>query len=204
MDTKKTVCHIGKKMAMSHFIAGCDGNISFRRPDGKIVITPSGYPKGELKASQLLLLDAEGHLLKGKGRPSTETNLHLQIYKSRADVNAIIHAHPTISTAVTVAGLKFPSHIVTEGRDFLGPVRTIPYEAPGSIELALACADGLKEVNAVLLERHGAAVVGTDLSEALYRLETLEAVAKIYRDSLIFAGTCPSDSTSLAVKGSIT
>lgn len=187
MDTKKKLCKIGAAMKDAGLVAGCDGNISFRSPDGSIIITPSGVPKGRLKASQLLVLDAEGKVKKGKGKPSSETALHLEIYKARPDVCAIIHAHPTVATAVTVAGLSFPAGIVTEGALVLGEVPTVPYAAPGSRELALACAAYAKKANVFLMERHGATAVGKDLKEALNRMETLEAVAKIYRAALAFS-----------------
>lgn len=188
MDTKKKLCRIGEKMKEAGLVAACDGNISFRNPNGFIVITPSGVPKGELKPSQLLVMDIQGKVIKGDGKPSSETRMHLDIYKARPDVNAIIHAHPIVSTAVTVAGLPFPSTIVTEGALVLGKtVPTVPYAAPGSAELAAACAEYAKHANVFLMERHGAATLGKDLKEALYRMETLEAVAKVYRASLAFA-----------------
>lgn len=188
MDTKKKLCKIGEKMKEAGLVAACDGNISFRNPNGTIVITPSGLPKGELKPSQLLVMDISGKVIKGEGKPSSETPLHLEIYKARPDVNAIIHAHPIVATAVTVAGLDFPSTLVTEGAIVLGKsVPTVPYAAPGSTELGKACADYARKVNVFLMERHGATALGTDLKEALYRMETLEAVAKVYRASLAFA-----------------
>lgn len=188
MDTKKKLCKIGEKMKEAGLVAACDGNISFRNPNGTIVITPSGLPKGELKPSQLLVMDISGKIIKGEGKPSSETPLHLEIYKARPDVNAIIHAHPIVATAVTVAGLTFPSTIVTEGAIVLGKsVPTVPYAAPGSTELGKACAEYAKKVNVFLMERHGATALGKDLKEALYRMETLEAVAKVYRASLAFA-----------------
>lgn len=188
MDTKKKLCKIGEKMKEAGLVAACDGNISFRNPNGTIVITPSGLPKGELKPSQLLVMDINGKVIKGEGKPSSETPLHLEIYKARPDVNAIIHAHPIVATAVTVAGLAFPSTIVTEGAIVLGKsVPTVPYAAPGSTELGKACAEYAKKVNVFLMERHGATALGKNLKEALYRMETLEAVAKVYRASLAFA-----------------
>lgn len=188
MDTKKKLCRIGEKMKEAGLVAACDGNISFRNPNGTVVITPSGVPKGELKPSQLLVMDLNGKIIKGNGKPSSETRLHLDIYKARPDVNAIIHAHPIVATAVTVAGLTFPSTIVTEGALVLGKtVPTVPYAAPGSAELAAACAEYAKKADVFLMERHGAAALGKDLKEALYRMETLEAVAKVYRASLAFA-----------------
>lgn len=189
MGLKKGICSIGKAMKEAGLLAGCDGNISCRRSDGTVIITPSGVSKGHMKPGDLLVLDMEGHVLKGSGKPSSETVLHLLMYKTRPDIHAIVHAHPVVATAVTVAGLPFPGDIVTEGALVLGAsVPTVPYEAPGSLELAAACAEYAKNHDVFLLERHGAVAAGKNLKEALHRMETLEAVAKIYQATLSFVG----------------
>ncbi|MFR6642647.1 MAG: class II aldolase/adducin family protein, partial [Megasphaera sp.] len=90
MDTKKTLCAIGKAMKKGGLVAACDGNISYRRDDGLIVITPSGLPKGELHPKDLLLVNLDGIVVEGTGKPSSETALHLMIYRKRQDVHAII------------------------------------------------------------------------------------------------------------------
>lgn len=132
MDTKKTLCRIGAQMKEAGLVTACDGNISFRRSDGAIVITPSGVPKGELKPKHLLVVDLDGHVLEGTGKASSESALHLEIYRKRDDVKAIIHAHPITATALTVAGIPFRPDIVTEGALVLGPVPTVPYAGIGS------------------------------------------------------------------------
>ncbi len=174
-------------MKEAGLVTACDGNLSFRRDDGTIVITPSGVPKGELKPKHLLVVDLDGHVLEGTGKASSESALHLEIYRKREDVRAIIHTHPVTATALTVAGIPFRPDIVTEGALVLGPVPTVAYAPPGSAELATACAEAAEGADVFLMERHGAATVGQDLEQAFYRLETLETVAKMYRDSLIFA-----------------
>ena len=68
MDTKKTLCRIGAQMKEAGLVTACDGNISFRRSDGAIVITPSGVPKGELKPKHLLVVDLDAMSWKGRGR----------------------------------------------------------------------------------------------------------------------------------------
>ncbi|MGE1063259.1 class II aldolase/adducin family protein [Megasphaera paucivorans] len=194
MDSRDTLCEIGKKMCCYKLVVACDGNISYRKENGHIIITPSGVSKGSLTRDMLLELDLQGNIITGKGKPSSETNLHLAIYRKRPDVNAVLHAHPIVSTALTVAGAAFPDNIVTEGRDYLGHVVTVPYAEPASMELAESCAAVLADVNVILMANHGAVSVGNDLYQALYRMETLEAVASIYRDALILShGTSHSE-----------
>lgn len=185
MDTKELLCKVGLKMSQTKLVVACDGNISYRQADGTIIITPSGVPKGELKENMLVNINLEGKVLNGNQVPSSEMNMHMSIYKTRPDVQAIVHAHPIVATALTVANLSFPNDIVTEGRDFLGPVTTVSYGTPASLQLAEKCAAAISSVNAILMDNHGAVAVGKSLSEALYRMETLEAVATIYRDALL-------------------
>ena len=187
MKRKKELCCIGKKMKEVSLVAACDGNISYRRADGTIIITPSGVPKGEIKKKDLLHVTAAGTLIEGNGKPSSEMALHIQIYKNRPDVNAIVHAHPVTATAVSIAGIPFPDHVVTEADLVLGHVPTIPYAAPGTSELAYAAAEVMAQANVALLARHGAVAVGDSLRQAFYRMETLETVAKMYREALIFS-----------------
>ena len=189
-------------MKEAGLVTACDGNLSFRRDDGTVVITPSGVPKGELKPKHLLVVDLDGHVLEGTGKASSESALHLEIYRKREDVRAIIHAHPVTATALTVAGIPFRPDIVTEGTLVLGPVPTVAYAPPGSTELATACAEAAEGADVFLMERHGAATVGQDLEQAFYRLETLETVAKMYRDSLIFAAASSQQKITLLPKPS--
>ena len=187
MDQEMLLCQIGSRLYRKNMLAGCDGNLSFRRSDGTIVITPSAVPKGFLDPSMLLVVDGEGHILSGDGKPSSEMKLHLEAYRRRPDVGAVIHAHPPVATAVTVAGISFPSTIVTEGRDVLGPVGIVPYHSPSTDQLAQECGAMLETHDVILLSNHGAAAVGRDLAEAFYRMETLEMTAAIYRDALLFS-----------------
>lgn len=73
LDNKKTLCAIGKAMKKGGLVAACDGNISYRRDDGLIVITPSGLPKGELHPKDLLVVNLDGIVFEGMGKPSSET-----------------------------------------------------------------------------------------------------------------------------------
>lgn len=127
---------------------------------------PLGPAKGELHPKDLLLVNLDGIVVEGTGKPSSETALHLTIYRKRQDVHAIIHAHPVTATALTVAGISFAADIVTEGAMVLGDVPTVPYAPPGSLELAEGCGAAAETASVFLMERHGAVTVGADLTEA--------------------------------------
>src|SRR3990172_70239 len=109
-ELRHRICEIGKLMHQKNFVAAGDGNISARLGRDRLLITPSGFSKGFLDPEQLLIIDLNGDKLSpmfGKWRdlvPSSESRLHLECYRQRADVQAVIHAHPPMTIACTLAG----------------------------------------------------------------------------------------------------
>ena len=89
-------------------IAGRDGNVSVRRHDGSILVTPASMAKRECAAGDLVLVDADGSHLAGARSASSELDIHLRIYRERADVSAVLHAHPPIATGFALAGETLP------------------------------------------------------------------------------------------------
>lgn len=162
--------------------ASNDGNISVRMQDGRILITPSGLSKGRLHESDLLVIDLDGNVLAAKEnrKPSSETAMHLEVYKQRSDVRAVIHAHPIFATALTVAGIDFPADVLPEVILTLGSIPTTAYATPASHEDAEVIRPLIKDYNALLLRQHGSLTVGRDLDEALIHLERMEHVAEIF------------------------
>lgn len=179
-EIKKDIIKTGKRLYKRGLTSGASGNISFREGD-KFFVTVSGACLGELKETQILLVDSDGNIAEtSELKPSTETFMHAEIYKKRPDINCIIHAHPPYSTALAVAeDYKFLP-ILAEPTVFLGEVRCVNYKMPSSKTLAEEVANSLKENNAVLMSNHGAAVCGTGLKETFYKLETLEFYSRVY------------------------
>ena len=124
-------------------------------------------------------MNSEGEVLEGEYKPSSEVKVHLKVYKERADVGCVIHAHPPIATAYAVAGLPLDKQILPETIYSLGYVPVIDYAIPGSQELADGLVEYLQRFDALLMANHGSVTVGTDLISAYYKLETLEFYAKI-------------------------
>jgi len=102
------------KLAEKDLIAATNGNVSCRAGEGSLLVTPSGKPKGGLKSIDLLLLNLHGEVLAGREKPSSEIRMHLEVYRRRADVAAIVHAHPPMLTAFTLAGIPFLSEALPE------------------------------------------------------------------------------------------
>ncbi len=160
------------------FTPGCSGNISCR-VQNEILITASGCCLGELTEKDVLRIDTEGNLLETSGKASSERFMHTEIYKKRADVSCIIHAHPPKSTALSVAGIELKAPLIAESIVILGEIPIIEYETPSTFELASRVADGFINYDAVLMANHGVAVCGKDIKKTFYKLETIEFSAEV-------------------------
>lgn len=154
------------------------GNVSLRC-GGVILITPSGTDKGEITAEEIGAVTPEGDSLLPGLRLSIETEMHLEVYRNRPDVNGIVHAHPVTASAFAALGRDIDTRLTAETWHVLGmPVRA-PYALMGTAELARAVGQAAGKGNAVIMENHGVLTVGRTLFEAFDRLELLEAAAKM-------------------------
>ena len=178
---RQEIVRIGQLMYSKGFIAASDGNISARlRPD-RLLITPSGLHKGLLQPDQLLLIDQSGRVV-GPGRglkPTSELPMHLEAYRQRPDISAVVHAHPPISVALSIAGISLTDCLLPEVIVFLGLVPTTAYATPSSVENVRAIHDLIGQHDAIILQRHGSLTVGDTPMQAFMRLETVEQNARI-------------------------
>jgi L-fuculose-phosphate aldolase len=179
---RKEIVYTNRVCVESGLIRSSDGNISIRLDDDRFLVTPAGLYKRRLKPKQLLIVNQQGEIIRGKGKlkPSSELLMHLEVYRQREDIGAVLHAHPPYTTALTIAGMPFPTDIVPEVLALLGEVPSAPYAAPGTQDLALSISDPIKTHNAVLLSNHGSLTVGKTLEEALIALERMELAAQLY------------------------
>jgi L-fuculose-phosphate aldolase len=170
------VCH---RLYERGLIAGPDGNVSVRFPNGNIIITPSGRSKGRVTAESLVVVDSGGRLIEGDVRPSSEMRMHLRIYARRADVKAVVHAHPPTATGFGVAGLSITAPVLPEVILQMGTIPLVPYATPGTDALPDSLEPFLMQHDAFLLANHGATTVGPTLEVAHQRMESLEHAARI-------------------------
>lgn len=175
---RSKICEIGKKLYDKGHAAGTAGNISHKEGD-VIYLTASGICLGELTPYDIVVIDLNGNILEGGKKPTSEMYMHIEIYKKRPDITAIIHAHPPKSTAVGVLGKDLTRPIIAEAVVILGDVPLIKYDTPSTHELAELVAEGFINHDAVLMANHGATVVGRDINEAYHKLETLEFVSEM-------------------------
>jgi L-ribulose-5-phosphate 4-epimerase len=178
---KIDIVDISHRCGSQGWCPGTLGNISLLDPEiERVYIKRSGADLSRLRLEDVLVLDLDGNVLKGEGKPSIETNFHLGIYKVRKDARAVFHVHPPFATAYAVAGIKMP--MVTEAaRIVLVDVPLLPSGPPGSSELATSIRDGFQDsrVKAVLLREHGIVTMGENLESAYQTASLVEDTAKI-------------------------
>jgi L-fuculose-phosphate aldolase len=160
-------------------IAGTDGNISVRLGPGRVLVTPRGVIKAELRADDLVEVDLGGSRIRGYREPTSELDLHLRVYRRREDCGAAVHAHPPTATGFAVAGQGLPGDVLPEIALLMGEVPCIPYATSGTPALGDAVEPFLDRHVALLLANHGALTWGRDLAQARIRMESLEHGARI-------------------------
>ncbi|MDO4542295.1 MAG: class II aldolase/adducin family protein, partial [Bacillota bacterium] len=141
------------------------GNISCRINDHQFVITPSGRSYTDLKSEEIVIVNIINEKHWGSTIPSVEKGLHLDIYKLRPEVNAIIHTHQAEASALSAMECGLPAKYDAA---FGGSVRCGAYGFPGSEELRHNIREEFLNGagNAVLMAHHGAICCGSDLGEA--------------------------------------
>jgi L-fuculose-phosphate aldolase len=175
-----TMVKVCRRLYEHGLIAGPDGNVSVRLQDGSILITPRGMPKVDIEPRDLVVVRADGAVIGGARAPSSELRMHLRIYQKRADVRAIVHAHPPIATGFAVAGEGFVAPVLPEIIFQMGEVPLVPYATPGSDALADNIEPFLQAGHdAFLLANHGATAMGPSIDIAHQRMESLEHAARI-------------------------
>ncbi|WP_156286258.1 class II aldolase/adducin family protein [Oceanivirga salmonicida] len=166
------------------------GNFSVRIPNtNNILVSPSAIDREELKSEDLCILDLEGNIIYTKEgiKPSSETMMHLEIYKEREDVNAIVHTHSKFASAFAVLNKHIPG-IIFEASAFglkEGYIPVAKYARPGTVELSKSVIEPVRIADMFLLEKHGTVSVGCDIKDAFLKAQYIEEIAEIYYMTLV-------------------
>lgn len=170
-----------QRLGQSGLTPGCSGNISiFNRAQGLAAMSPSSMAYSSIAAADVVVMDVEHRLVDGEHRPSSEYAMHLNCYKHRQDINAVVHTHSPNITTMAVLGWELPAvhyMLAMAGR---ATVPCVPYAIFGSDELAEATVKQLEGGYAVLLESHGGLTAGPNIAYAYELTEHLEFCAGIY------------------------
>src|SRR6185503_2637009 len=123
--------------------------------------------------------DYDGKKVSGDRDPSSELPMHIEIYRNRPDVNAVVHAHPPTATGFAVAGIPLTRAVLAEVVTTLGSIPIAEYGTPSTAELPEAVRKYIKAHDGMLLANHGAVTCGNSVLNAHFKMETIEHFAKI-------------------------
>ena len=187
-EIKKQICEVGHKLYAKGFVAANDGNISVKVSDNEYYCTPTGVSKGDLTPDMIIRIDGTGKKIEGKLNPSSEIKMHLRVYRERPDVTAVVHAHPPVATAFTVAGVELDKYILPEAVLTIGNVPTCEYGTPSTMEIPDSLMPYIQNHDAFLLKNHGALTVGNSLQKAQFVMEEVEFNAIICKYAMELGG----------------
>jgi L-fuculose-phosphate aldolase len=176
VDELLDVCH---RLHRAGMVAANDGNVSALCEDGNLITSVTNVSKGAMTARDVVKVDRLGTPLEEGKKPSSELPMHLAIYRDRADVRAVVHAHPPYATGFAAAGLALDRCVLPEIVMTLGGIPLAEYGTPSTEEVPEAVAKWIGRADAVLLSNHGAVTVGTSLMDAFYKMERIEHYAQI-------------------------
>jgi L-fuculose-phosphate aldolase len=181
-ELRAAIIEAGRIAYESGLMISNDGNISARMADGTILMTPSGVCKGRIDASDLLVVDINGRVVKPAAnpalKPTSEQPMHLEIYRLRPDVRAVIHTHLIFANALVIAKGKIRMDVIPEAAAAFGSVPVTDYALPASSQNADAIRGLIAKHDVMLIRNHGSLAVGKNLDDALIHTERLEHVAK--------------------------
>ena len=176
-DQRSQLIVVGERLAATGLVRESEGNLSIRLGDSHCVVSSTGSDLGHLDLSELVEVPIESTTIPSGA--SSEARLHLELYRLRPDVRAIVHAHPPRLLRLDAEG-KLPVWRRLEDRGkMLGSVVAVPYHAEGTLALAEATAGALKFAKTCVLQKHGAVTVGPSLMAAFVRMLDLERAASL-------------------------
>ena len=173
------IIEVGRRLHVREYVASNDGNISVRLDGDRILTTPTGVSKGFMTPDMMVITDLTGTRLSGNRQASSELLMHLEVYRSRPDIQAVVHAHPPVATGFAVAGIPLDRAVLAEVIATLGSIPIADYGTPSTRELADAVGKYIKAHDGLLLANHGALTAARDLFAAYYKMETIEHFARI-------------------------
>lgn len=178
-DIVKSVVEMSAYVFERGLVSGKAGNVSarFKGENGDIIaITPTLKSLADLKEEDIILVDENGKNLT-KGKPSSETGMHLAIYRQKPEVYGIAHTHSPYATGFAFSNKKI-KRLEGFGEIKSEYLKDIEYFKPGSVELANAAAEALKNEDAIILKNHGVIATGKTVKEAAALVEFVEEIAK--------------------------
>ncbi|HET6736693.1 L-fuculose-phosphate aldolase [Mycobacterium sp.] len=192
-NPETAVLAAAKDMLRRGLVEGTAGNISARREDGNLVITPASVDYEDMSLDDLVLVDPDGTVLAAKdGRaPSTEMALHLACYRAFDDIGSVIHSHPVWATMFAVAHQPIPACIDEFTVYCGGDIRCADYAASGTPDVGNNAVKALDGRAAALIANHGLVAVAPRPDRAMYITALVERTAQIAWGARALGGPIP-------------
>jgi L-ribulose-5-phosphate 4-epimerase len=188
-NLRERLVKVGREIYAHGFVPGTVGNISARIPNtDTILIKPSSVSMGALNPEDLAVVDLQGRQIHGELSLSVETPMHTAIYRTRDDVQGVVHSHAPTATAFGVAGIEIIPTLIEMYHFIPKGVPIVPFEFPGTEELAEAVRKKIKDFDAVILENHGIVTVGSSIEDACHLNIIVEECAKTQFIATLLAG----------------
>ena len=185
---RKQIIDGGLRLVAKGLVTRTWGNISIRVDDSYMLITPSGREYKDLAPGDIVLVNYHTSRHEGKIKPSSEKELHCEIYRTRKTIKAVIHTHQMNASTVAAAHREVPP-ILDDMTQIIGPsVRVADYAPPSTKKLSRLTVKALKGRNAALMANHGAVCIGRDLEEAFVVCQVLEKACKAFIEAEFLGG----------------
>jgi L-ribulose-5-phosphate 4-epimerase len=178
-EQKKELLDICLQMIENDLVIGSSGNASLRVGD-HVLISPSSVHYDEMKNEDIVVVNMDGDVVEGDRNPSVELPMHLELYQTRNDAQAVVHTHSIYASSMAILNEPLPS-ILDEIVPKLGAtIRVSSYAMPGTKQLGKNVAEAMLERSASLIANHGAVCIAKTLKDALFLSILLERACKIY------------------------
>ena len=182
---REEIVRVCRLLHQKGYVVATDGNVSVRLSEKHVLSTPSGFSKGFLAPEQLVVTDLAGRKVPSYEpasrdlKPTSELLMHLEAYRQRPDIVSVIHAHPPVCVALSIAGISLARCLLPEVVVTLGLIPTAEYATPSSGEGPGAIRELIANHDALIIQRHGTLTVGKDPFDAYLKLEKVEHLAHV-------------------------
>ena len=178
LDLREAVIDTCLRMNAEGINQGTSGNVSVRTPEG-FLMTASGIPYDKMKPEHIVEMDLDGGYV-GEYLPSTEWRMHMDIFKHRAEAQAVVHTHSIYATALSCLRKDIPPFHYMIGIAGGTTLRCATYAEYGTQELSDVMLKAMRERSACLLANHGQIAFGDSLAKALWRAGEVETLCHQY------------------------
>ena len=186
-EARKAIWNAGLWLVDRGLVVGTWGNLSMRFGEKLVAITPTGGDYSKMTPEDMVIIDLESGEARG-GKPSSEKGLHLEVYRRRPEIAAVVHTHSMSASTCAAARREVPP-VLDDMAQLLGPtIRVADYALPGTTKMNRGVLRALSGRMAALMASHGAVAIGRSLDEALAACLVLEKACRVFIEAEFLGG----------------